>query len=70
MGQARPSSLAVLHRRYDAPVDLDEAVNIRDKLHKRRLELDSLIKPPDSEQTLAKQISIYWIQWFDHRVII
>ena len=32
--------------------------HLYDKLHKRHLELDSLVKPLDSEQALAKQISI------------
>ena len=45
MGQERMASLALLHTHYDRETDLDEVVNIYARLHPRRMELDSLIKP-------------------------
>ena len=45
MGAERLSSLALLHVHYNTTVDLDEAVDIFSRLHSRRMELESLIKP-------------------------
>ena len=49
ISQERLSSLALLHIHYDRPIDLDLAVDIYSRLHPRRLELYSLIKPLESE---------------------
>ena len=51
-------AFALLHIHCDASIDLDQALNIYDKFHKRRLERDLPIKPPDSERALAKQVGI------------
>ena len=45
MGTERLSSFALLNVHYDTPVDIDEAVEIFSRLHPRRMELASLIKP-------------------------
>ena len=42
MGKDRLSYLALLHIRYDLPVDLDKVVDSFARHHPRRLELDSL----------------------------
>lgn len=45
MCQERLTSLALLHIHYDQKFDLNEVVDIYARLHPRRMELDSLIKP-------------------------
>ena len=45
MGTERLFSLVPLHVHYNTTVDLDEAVDIFSRLHPRRMELESLIKP-------------------------
>ena len=49
MGQERLSSLALIHIHYDQHIDLDAVVDIYARIHPRRLQLDSLIKPLDTE---------------------
>ena len=43
MGESRLSSLALMHIKYDMPVDLDEIVNLFEGLHPRMLQLSSLL---------------------------
>ncbi len=43
MGKSRLSYLALLHIHYDTLVDLDRVVDCYDRLHPRRLELESLL---------------------------
>ena len=38
-----PSSLAVMHIKYDMPIDLDEVVNLFEGLHPRMMQLQSLL---------------------------
>ena len=45
MGKERLSDLALLHIHYDKSIDIDIAVDKFSKLHPRRLELTSLLKP-------------------------
>ena len=49
MSQKKLSSLALLHIHYDRPVDLHLAVSIYARLHPRRLELESIVRPTDAE---------------------
>ena len=49
MGQERLSSLALIHIHYDQHIDLDAVVDIYARIHPRRLQLDSLIKPLDTK---------------------
>ena len=48
MSDERLTNLALIHTNYDKEYDLDEIVDTYSKLHSRRLELDSIIKPTDS----------------------
>lgn len=43
MGESRLSSLALMHIKYDMPVDLDEIVNLFEGLHPRMMQLSSLL---------------------------
>ena len=43
MGESRLSSLALMHIKYDMPVDLDEIVNLSQGLHPRMMELLRLL---------------------------
>ena len=44
MGESRLSSLALMHIKYDMPVDLDEIiVNVFQVLHPRMMQLSSLL---------------------------
>ena len=44
MGESRLSSLALMHIKYDMPVDLDEIVdNLFQGLHPRMMELSRLL---------------------------
>ncbi|KAL9983190.1 hypothetical protein ACROYT_G005327 [Oculina patagonica] len=43
MGESRLSSLALMHIKYDMPVDLDEIVNLFQGLHPRMMQLSSLL---------------------------
>ena len=43
MGENRLSSLALLHIKYDMPVDLDEIVDLFQGLHLRMMQLSSLL---------------------------
>ena len=45
MGKSRLSSLALLHIHYDAEIDLDKVIDCYARLHPRRLELESIIRP-------------------------
>ena len=40
MGESRLSSLAIMHIKYDMPIDLDEVVNLFDGLHPRMMQLE------------------------------
>ena len=43
MGESRLSSLALMHIKYDMPVDLDEIVNLFQVLHPRMMDLSRLL---------------------------
>ena len=43
MGKSRISSLAIMHIKYDMPIDLDEVVNLFEGLHPRMMQLQSLL---------------------------
>ena len=43
MGESRLSSLAIMHIKYDMPIDLDEVVNLFEGLHPRMMQLQSLL---------------------------
>ena len=43
MGESRLSSLALMHIKYDMPVDLDEIVDIFQGLHPRMMQFTSLL---------------------------
>ena len=43
MGESRLSSLALMHIKYDMPVDLDEIVNPFQGLYPRMMELSRLL---------------------------
>ena len=43
MSESRLSSLALMHVKYDMPVDLDEIVNLFQGLHLRMMQLSSLL---------------------------
>ena len=43
MGESRLSSLALMHIKYDMPIDLDEVVEVFACLHPRLMELSNLI---------------------------
>ena len=45
MGCDRQANLALIHIHYDKDINLDEVVTKFARLHPRRLELDSVIKP-------------------------
>ena len=45
MCQERMTSLALIHVHYDKEIDTDEVLDIYARLHPRRMELESLIKP-------------------------
>ena len=42
MGESRLSSLAIMHIKYDMPIDLDEVVNLFEGLHAWMMQLQSL----------------------------
>ena len=50
MGAERQANLALIHIHYEQKIDLDEVVDIFAKLHPRRLQLQSIIKPAQDEQ--------------------
>ena len=43
MGESKLSSLALMHIKYDIPVDLDDMVNLLQGLHPRLIQLSSLL---------------------------
>ena len=43
MGESRLSSLALMHIKYDMPVDLDEIANLFQVFHPRMMQLSSLL---------------------------
>ena len=43
MGESRLSALALMHIKYDMPVNLDEIVNLFEGLHPRMMQLTSLV---------------------------
>ena len=43
MGESRLSSLAIMHIKYDMPIDLDEIVNLFEGLQPRMMQLQSLL---------------------------
>ena len=43
MGESRLSSLAIIHIKYDMPIDLDEVGNLFEGLHPRMMQLQSLL---------------------------
>ena len=49
MGAERQANLALIHIHYDQDIDLDEVVSLFARLHRRRLELQSIIRPQDDE---------------------
>ena len=42
MGESRLSSLAIMHIKYDMPINLDEVVNLFEGLHTWMMQLQSL----------------------------
>ena len=42
MGESRLSALALMHIKYDMPVNLDEIVNLFEGLHSRTMQITSL----------------------------
>ena len=49
MGGDRQANLVLIHIHRDRAVDLEEVVDKFARLHSRRLELDSIIKPRSTE---------------------
>ena len=43
MGESRLSALALMHIKYDMPVNLDEITNFFEGLHPRMMQLTSLV---------------------------
>ena len=43
MGESRLSALALMHIKYDMPVNLDEIVNLFEGLHPRMMQFTSLV---------------------------
>ena len=43
LGESTLSSLAIMHIKYDMPIDLDEVVNLFKGLHPRMMQLKSLL---------------------------
>ena len=41
MGESRLSSLTIMHIKYDMPIDLDELVNLFERLHPRLMQLQN-----------------------------
>ena len=59
MGESRLSSLAIMHIKYDKPIDLDEVmVNLFEGLHTWMMQLQSL--PYETEWSFCELI-ITWI---------
>ena len=50
MGTDRQANLALIHIHYEQKIDLNEVVDTFAKLHPRRLQLQSIIKPAQDEQ--------------------
>ena len=43
VGESRLSTLALMHIKYDMPVNLDEVVNLFEGLHPRMMQFTSLV---------------------------
>ena len=43
MGESRLSSLAIMLIKYNMPINLDEVVNLFERLHLRMMQLQSLL---------------------------
>ena len=54
MGESRLSSLALMHIKYDMPVDLDEIVNLFQGLHPRMMELSRLLYEKPCSELVSK----------------